>query len=598
MYRKRFSHISVLFCLIFLSLPALQAQSIIPYTQYQKSGHEWSRALTVCSAGGSFTAAESLLDEPYWKQNPKDRTLLYTLLLWNVYGRERAMAFDDSLRSSGTACHNELYTKTWLAFYSKSNDDYTYYISRLLQREPEDRLTTRLRTEVMLLGKGPAWGKSSPLTSNQAFIDSILAGNLNEEDRVFYLLARCRTLGYGRNAERYADSVICALWLLYPDQMHRGSVKYHTEKCALTECRQVFKEIDREDKAAAPQTPGYKVRGLLHEFMAQHKKTSGSIPADTALENSLRRILQKESNPLEKEKLRGLIKYGSNGAYQTSMEKSGRSSRGKEIIYSPGFTTLLKSTLPKKELFDLMMNELNSFVELSKSAGGKEIGMDTLGLRMKREYAKFTEEDLSVMTGIMISSQYLLDELKENPIYAKSNLLQQQMSARDLKSWPAYFGFLGKNPLYKSDYTFYPSGSNLYPKNTTELLSCVSSYDSLLTRYPGALFIKQARLRFISHYCDSFPEMRPQLYGMLLEGMIDLTDRDQNTVIELGEDFAHIRLTKEDNTYLTYSLAGMLDLFKARIEAGELKRLKQQLADKTKARPYQENLKLLNFYLN
>lgn len=598
MFPNRFPQLILHFCLFIVFMPVTWAQSLISYSQYQKSGHELSLALTACSPGGNFAEAQSLLNQAYWQQNPKERILLQTLLLWNVYGRERAMAFDDSLRNSGTSCYNDLYTKTWLAFYSQSNDDYTLYMQQLLQKESADPLTTRLRTEALLRGRGSAWGKSSLLTDNQSFIDSILAGDLSEDDRVFYLLARCRTVGYGRNAERYADSVICALWSLYPDQMHRGSVKYHTEKCAGTECRQIFEQIDREDKAAAPQTPGYKIRGLLQEFMVRHKKTSGSIPADTALENSLRRILLKESDPVEKEKLRGLIKYGSNGAYQTSMEKSGSSSRGKEIIYSPGFTTLLKSTLPKKELFDLMMNELNNFVELSKSAGGKEIGMDTLGLRMKREYAKFTEEDLSVMTGIMISSRYLMNELKENPLYAKSHLLQTQMRAGDLGSWSAYFGFLGRNPLYSSDYTYYPHSNLLSPKNKEELFSCIASYDSLRTRYPGALFIKQARLRFISLYCDSFPELRPTLYGMLLEGMIDLTDRDPNTVIELGEDFAPIRLTKEDNTYMTYSLAGLLDLFAERIEPKELQSLKQQLRDKAKARPQQENLKRLNFYLN
>ncbi|MBL0913369.1 MAG: hypothetical protein IBJ09_13450 [Bacteroidia bacterium] len=598
MFRIRSPHFFVLLCLFTLPLPALRAQSLVPYTQYQKSGYELSRALTACSPGGNFAKAEWLLNEPYWQQEPKDRNLLRTLLLWNVYGRERAMAFDDSLRQSGTACHNELYTKTWLAFYSKSNDDYTLYMQQLLQQQPEDPLTTRLRTEALLRDKGSAWGKSSPLTSSQAFIDSILNSNLSEDDRVFYLLARCRT-GYGRSAEHRADSIICALWSLYPDRMHRGSVKYHTEKCGSVECKQIFEQISLEDKAAAPQTPGYKVRELLREFMVRNKIQNGSvIKADTALENSLRRILLKESNPIEKEKLRGLIKYGSNGAYQISMEYSPYRSSSKEIVYSPGFSALLKSTLPKKELFNLMMQELNTFVELSKEARDKDMSLDTLGNRMQREYARLTEEDLSVMTGIMISSRYVLDELKESPLYAQSGVWQEQIYARDMKTWSAYFGFLGKNPLYSSGYIYFPYSSKLRPESVPELLSCIASYDSLVTRYPGALFIKQARLRFISFYCDSFPDLRPRLYGMLLEGMIDITDRDQNTVIGLGRDFGHIELTREDNEYLTYSLDGLLDLFQERIEQKELQRLKQRLYDKAKARPHQENLKLLNFYLN
>lgn len=590
MLLKRVTLFFFFFC---LSIPFLYNQSIIPYVQYQKSGYELARALAVCSAGGRFDRASKLLSEPYWQQNPQDRNLLQMLLLWNVYGRERAIAFDDSLRKSGTACYNELYTKTWLAFYSNSNEDYMQYMPQLQAQQPGNRLATRLAASVILSYRTFKQKNNSGL-SDKDFIGEVLRGNLNSEDRVFYLLAYCSTLGYGSNATKHADSLICALWRTSPDQLQRESIKYYTGTSESPECKQVFEEIDREDKATAPFTPAREIIELLRTSMAAQKHQS---QAGAELEKSLQGILLKATDPNEKEKLRGLIKYASNSKYNDTFGNYA-SPGSKEILYSAKMNTMLRSTLPKRELFNLMLAELQIFAEQSKHILDKEITPDSLKIQMENEYSRLTEEDISVLIGMSIASRFQLEELSKNPLYSKATLLQKQMEAPDLASWQAYFGFLGNNPLYTSTHTYFPYSHVLRPADATELLGCIASYDSLRNRYPGALFIKQARLRFISFYCDSFPELRPRLYGMLLEGLIDLADRDQNMETASDEYCGYITINRENNPYRSYTLGEILILFTEQAETAELKRLKQLLAAKAKARPYQKNLQNLNASLN
>lgn len=581
--------------LFFCCLPILhlRTQSIIPYTQYQKSGYESERALVACSAGGRFDRAQKLLSEPYWQQNPQDRNLMQMLLLWNVYGRERALAFDDSLRKSGAACYNELYTKTWLAFYSNSNDDYTQYMPQLQAQQPQNRLVTRLAVKARL-GYRHITRRNSSRLSDKDFVDDVLRGNLNDEDRIFYLLARCSTLGYNSNATKYADSLICALWRTFPDQLQRESIKYYTGASESQECKQIFEEIDRADRATAPFTPAQEIMELLRTSSAAQKHQS---QASAELEKSLQDILLKATDPNEKEKLRGLIKYSSDSRYNNGLGHSS-STHSKTIVYSPEMNAMLRSTLPKRALFNLMLAELQIFAEQSKNTRDKDITPDSLKIQMEKEYARLTEEDISVMIGMCIASCYQLEEFWKNPLYSKVTLLQKQMEAADLASWQAYFGFLGNNPLYTSTHIYFPYSHVLRPADATELLGCIASYDSLRKRYPGALFIKQARLRFISFYCDSFPELRPRLYGMLLEGLIDLADRDQNMETASDEYCEYITINRENNPYRSYALGEILILFTEQAETAELKRLKQLLADKAKTRPYQKNLQNLNASLN
>ncbi len=443
------------------------------------------------------------------------------LLEYNLYGKQNAYQYLDSLKAGNYSDEYLLYTKTWLGKVTENPDDYDSLLESFKSKYPNSLLLTRFAVREYYYKKSEFERDKDKVEAQlEKKLDAILAQpGLSTSDKVYFSLVKCDILSEDSWRKYNIIGILENLWSQYPDLLEKEYLLHSIADCKDERCLQLAQKINT---ALGKNNTKDNINGLI-EILNDFNNTEDAEDDPELikeLETKLRPIITNEKDSLKKEILKSTIKFTTIDS-DVSDYRTMSLFNLTDIEYSIPFKSLLKCSLSKNTMEKLLLDLLDQY----KGIQGKRLGYDNEELeKIKDEMLTMTKEDISFVIGAI---EYYTNYGESISSISKYMFDASQESAeeKDIENWDNFAIFLDKNPLYSGSMYSYD-----YPDVNTEadLLKGIDVYNQAIKKYPGLVGLKETKLKLIDLNEDHISANRKKIFTEIFNTVVDLFESNQS----------------------------------------------------------------------